>query len=91
MPIYFLSPLINKANYSSYITVRESKHKTLNIYKKLCSNSDLAAKSDREPVDNFSHGHKADSKTKSTKAAKAGDEVQPSHLWQPCIFWKYIF
>ena len=75
MPIYFLSPLINKANYSSYITVRESKHKTLNIYKKLWSNSDLAAKSDREPVDNLSHRHKADSKTKSTKAAKARDEV----------------
>ena len=45
-------------------------------------NSDLLAKSDREPVDNLSERHKADSKAKSTKAAKTGDEVQPGHLWQ---------
>ena len=53
-------------------------------------NSDLLAKSDREPVDNLSHGHKADPKTKSTKAAKAGDEVQPGHLWQPLVLWDTI-
>ena len=48
--------------------------------------TDLRTKSDREPVDNLSHGHKADPKTKSTEAAKAGDEVQPGHLWQPLVF-----
>ena len=51
-------------------------------------NSELPQKPDREPVENLSKRHKADSKTKSTKAAKAGDEVQPSHLWQPLEFWK---
>ena len=45
-------------------------------------NSDLLAKSDREPVDNLSERHKADSKAKSTQATKSGDEVQPGHLWQ---------
>ena len=50
--------------------------------------SDLLAKSDGEPVDNLSHGHKADPKTKSTEAAKAGDEVQPGHLRQPLVLWK---
>ena len=51
-------------------------------------NSDLFAKSDREPVDNLSKRHKADSKTKPTETAKAGDEVQPSHLWQPLELWE---
>ena len=46
----------------------------------------LPAKPDREPIDNLSKRHKADPKTKSTKAAKAGDEVQPGHLWQPLVF-----
>ena len=50
-------------------------------------NSDLLAKSDREPVDDLSHGHKTNPKAKSTEAAKAGDEVQPGHLWQPLVFW----
>ena len=50
-------------------------------------NSDLLAKSDGEPVDYLSHRHKADPKAKSTEAAKAGDEVQPGHLWQPLVFW----
>ena len=49
--------------------------------------SDLLAKSDREPVDNLSHGDKTDPKAKSTKAAKAGDEVQPGHLRQPLVLW----
>ena len=48
-------------------------------------NSDLFAKSDREPVDNLNYGDKADPKAKSTEAAKAGDEVQPGHLWQPLV------
>ena len=48
-------------------------------------NSDLLAKSDREPVDDLSHGHKTNPKAKSTEAAKAGDEVQPGHLWQPLV------
>ena len=45
------------------------------------------AKSDREPIDDLSNGNKADPKTKSTEAAKAGDEVQPSHLWGSLEFW----
>ena len=53
--------------------------------------SQIPAQFDGEPVENLSKRHKADSKAKSTEAAKAGDEVQPSHLWQPRIFWKYIF
>ena len=51
-------------------------------------NSEFPAKPDGEPVKNLSERHKADSKTKSTEAAKAGDEVQPSHLWQPLELWK---
>ena len=54
-------------------------------------NSELPAKPDREPVENLSKRHKADPKAKSTEAAKAGDEVQPSHLWQPLEFWKKTF
>ena len=53
----------------------------------IMKHSKVPAQSDREPVDNLSHRDKADSKAKSTKAAKAGDEVQPGHLWQPLIFW----
>ena len=45
------------------------------------------AKPDREPIDDLSNGNKADPKTKSTEAAKAGDEVQPSHLWGSLEFW----
>ena len=41
----------------------------------MSSNLDLLAKLDREPVDNLSERQKADSKAKSTKAAKTGDEV----------------
>ena len=44
-----------------------------------------SSESDREPVDNLGHGHKADPEAKSTEAAKAGDEVQPGHLWQPLV------
>ena len=51
-------------------------------------NSELPQKPDGEPIENLSKRHKADSKTKSTKAAKAGDEVQPSHLWQPLELWE---
>ena len=35
-----------------------------------------------EPIDDLSKRDQADPKTKSTEAAKAGDEVQPGHLWQ---------
>ena len=45
------------------------------------------AKSKWEPVENLNKRDKADPKTKSTEAAKAGDEVQPGHLWQPLVFW----
>ena len=51
-------------------------------------NSELPAKPDGEPVENLSKRHKADPKTKSTETAEAGDEVQPSHLWQPLELWK---
>ena len=42
---------------------------------------EVFAKSNGEPVDNFRDRHKANSEAKSTDAAKAGDEVQPSHPW----------
>ena len=45
------------------------------------------AKPDREPIDDLSHRDKADPQTKSTEAAKAGDEVQPSHLWGSLELW----
>ena len=50
-------------------------------------NLELPQKPDGEPVENLSKRHKADPKTKSTETAKARDEVQPSHLWQPLEFW----
>ena len=50
-------------------------------------NSELPQKPDREPVENLSKRHKADPKAKSTETAKAGDEVQPSHLWISFEFW----
>ena len=43
--------------------------------------SELVAEPDGEPVENLSDGDKADSKAKSTEAAKARNEVQPGHLW----------
>ena len=49
--------------------------------------SDPATKPDREPIDNLSKRDKADPKTKSAEAAKAGDEVQPSHFWGSLEFW----
>ena len=53
--------------------------------------SELSAKSHREPEENLSKRHKTDTKAKSTETAKAGDEVQPSHLWQPLEFWETRF
>ena len=53
-------------------------------------NSELPAKPDREPVENLSKRHKTDPKTKSTETSEAGDEVQPSHLWQPLELWENI-
>ena len=53
--------------------------------------SELPPKPDGEPVENLSKRHKAESKAKSTETAKAGDEVQPSHLWQPLKLWKKTF
>ena len=50
----------------------------------------IPAQFDGEPVENLSKRHKADSKAKSTKASEARDEVQPSHLWQPFVFWNKI-
>ena len=49
--------------------------------------SELLAKPDGEPVEDLNDGDEADSKAKSADAAKAGDEVQPSHLWRPFEFW----
>ena len=51
------------------------------------SESQIPAEPDREPIENLSKRHKADPKTKSTEAAKAGDEVQPSHLWGSLELW----
>ena len=45
--------------------------------------SKLPTEPDGKPIENLSKRYKADPKAKSTEAAKAGDEVQPSHLWQP--------
>ena len=50
--------------------------------------SELPAKPDGEPVENLSKRDTADPKAKSTETAKAGDEVQPSHLWQPLELWE---
>ena len=44
-------------------------------------------KPNREPVDKLSDGDKADSKAKSTDPSKAGDEVQPGHLWGSLVLW----
>ena len=49
--------------------------------------SELLAKPDGEPVEDLNNRDEADSKAKSADAAKAGDEVQPSHLWRPFKFW----
>ena len=48
---------------------------------------ELPAKLNREPIDDLSNRNKADPKTKPTEAAKAGDEVQPSHLWGSLELW----
>ena len=40
-----------------------------------------------EPIDDLSNRYKADPKTKSAEAPKAGDEVQPSHFWGSLEFW----
>ena len=45
------------------------------------SNLEVPAKLERKPVDNLNEGNKTEPKTKSAKAAKAGDEVHPSHFW----------
>ena len=50
--------------------------------------SELPAKPDGEPVENLSKRDTADPKAKSTETAKAGDEVQPRHLWQPLELWE---
>ena len=50
-------------------------------------NSEPPAKPYGEPIEDLSNRDKADPKTKSTEAAKAGDEVQPSHLWGSLEFW----
>ena len=48
------------------------------------------AKPDREPIDDLSKRDKADPKTKPTEAAKAGDEVQPSHLRGSLELWNAL-
>ena len=53
--------------------------------------SELLAKPDWEPVEDLNDRDEADSKAKSADAAKAGDEVQPSHLWRPFEFWNNKF
>ena len=44
-------------------------------------NLEVPAKLERKPVDNLNEGNKTEPKTKSAEAAKAGDEVHPSHFW----------
>ena len=41
---------------------------------------DISAKLKREPVENFNNGNEAEAKAKSAEAAKAREEVEPSHL-----------
>ena len=53
--------------------------------------SELSAKSYREPVENFSNGHKTNPQAKSAESTEAGDEVQPSHLWQPLELWETCY
>ena len=53
--------------------------------------SEPPAKPDREPIDDLNYRDKADPKTKSTEAAKAGDEVQPSHLWGSLELWNALW
>ena len=43
--------------------------------------SELPAELQRKPVDDLNDGDKTEPKTKSAEAAKAGDEVHPSHFW----------
>ena len=45
------------------------------------SNLEVPAKLERKPVDNLNDGNKTEPKAKPTEAAKAGDEVHPSHFW----------
>ena len=52
----------------------------------LVCNCQFPAQFDGEPVENLSKRREANPKAKSTETAKAGDEVQPSHLWQPLEF-----
>ena len=55
------------------------------------SESQILAEPDREPIENLSKRHKADSKTKSTETTEPRDEVQPSHLWQPLELWETCY
>ena len=55
------------------------------------SKLDIPAEFDGEPVEQLGKRDKTDPQAKSTEAAKARDEVQPSHLWQPFVFWNKIF
>ena len=54
----------------------------------LVDTSELLAKPDGEPVEDLNDRNEADSKAKSANAAKAGDEVQPSHLWGSLELWE---
>ena len=54
-------------------------------------NSEILAKPNGEPVENFSNGHKSNPQAKSAETTEAGDEVQPSHLWQSLKFWEIHF
>ena len=54
-------------------------------------NSEILAEPNGESVENFSIGHKTNPQTKSAQTTEAGDEVQPSHLWQSLKFWEILF
>ena len=53
--------------------------------------SEPPAKPYGEPIYDLSNGNKADPKTKSAEAAKAGDEVQPGHLWGSLELWNALW
>ena len=53
--------------------------------------SKVPAESDGKPVDELDNRDKADSKAETAKPSKAGDEVEPGHLWGSLKLCKNIF
>ena len=55
------------------------------------SDCKVPAESDREPVEDFNDRDEADSKAEPAKPSKAGDEVEPGHLWGSLKLCKEYF